>query len=333
MMRNVSAAILLSLAFATAAPAATPEAATSAHATRVVLLGTYGGPKASEERSEPASLLVVAGTPYLIDAGAGVDRQIAAYGLHHSDIRTIFITHHHIDHNAGLVPLISLIWFDRAWYNLAGPPVQIYGPPATEFLVHTALDYLSVSERIFRAGVPAMMTAAPMFSAHDIDHDGLVYQDERVRVTAAENTHFHFKSESPATGQDRSYSYRFDTAKGAVVFTGDTGPSEAVTNLARGADVLVSEVCVCAGKVPTVPDPSAPPATLDAQIDYHMDHEHLTPEQVGIMASRAHARVVVLTHFVPGDGGVDVARFTAGVQKYFNGEVIAGKDLLTYDLP
>jgi len=39
-----------------------------------------------------------------------------------------------------------------------------------------------------------------------------------------------------------SYAYRIDSAAGAVVFSGDTGPSEAVSDLARGADVLVHEV-------------------------------------------------------------------------------------------
>ncbi len=193
------------------------------HSTRLILLGTYGGPKATKFRSEPASLLVVDGKTYLIDAGPGVDRQIAWSGFRHADIGAIFITHHHIDHDAGLVPLISLIWFEKAWHNIATPPVQIYGPPATEFLTHTALDYLGVSERIFRAGVPRLPPGAPMFLAHDIDRDGQFFTDDKVRVTAAENSHYHFKSSDPQTGEDRSYSYRFDTQGGSVVFTGDTG--------------------------------------------------------------------------------------------------------------
>lgn len=35
---------------------------------------------------------------------------------------------------------------------------------------------------------------------------------------------------------------RFDTPDRSFVFTGDTGPSDAVTKLAEGADVLVTEV-------------------------------------------------------------------------------------------
>lgn len=308
------------------------------HSTRLILLGTYGGPKATKFRSEPANLLVVDGKPYLIDAGPGVDRQIAWAGFKHADIRSIFITHHHIDHDAGLVPLISLIWFEKAWHNISTPPVQIYGPPATEFLTHTALDYLSVSERIFRAGVPQLPQAAAMFQAHDIDRDGQFFADDKVRVTAAENTHYHFKSSDAATGQDRSYSYRFDTQQGSVVFTGDTGPSDAVIALARNADVLVSEVCDCAedpaGQTASAkPGSLAPTPLAEAEI-FHMIHEHVTPEDVGKIAAAAHVKTVVLTHFVPGeDSQTDMSAFTAGVKKYFSGTVIAGSDLFEYDLP
>jgi ribonuclease BN (tRNA processing enzyme) len=303
------------------------------HSTRLILLGTNGGPSASTLRSEPANLLVVDGTPYLIDAGPGVDRQIAAAGLKHAAIRTIFITHHHIDHDGGLVPLISLIWFDTAWHNHSMPPVEIYGPPATQFLVHAAQDYLSVSERIFRAGVPELVPAGPMFQAHDIDNDGQFYEDARIRVTSAENSHFQFRSEDVATGQDRSYSYRFDTPNGSVVFTGDTGPSDAVTKLAQGADVLVSEVCACndepAENPPPTPDGHA--ASVQEHEQFHMTHEHLTPEEVGKMASKAHVKVVILSHFVPGEE-VDMTKFTAGVTQYFSGPVIPGQDMFEYDI-
>lgn len=39
-----------------------------------------------------------------------------------------------------------------------------------------------------------------------------------------------------------SYSYRIEARGRAFVYTGDTGPLEAVTRLAKGADMLISEV-------------------------------------------------------------------------------------------
>lgn len=330
---------LLAAAVAVIALTAMPRicACAPAGVTRIILLGTDGGPRAYPARAEPATLLVVGKTPYLIDAGPGVARQIALAGFKLAGIRTIFITHHHIDHDGGLPSLMSMTWFDGAWDDQILPPVEIYGPPATQFLTRAALSYLSVSERIFRAGVPALQPAAPMFRAHDIHRNGEFYRDGRISVSAVKNSHFHFKSGSAATGQDMSFSYRFDTPNGSIVFTGDTGPSQAVTDLARNADVLVSEVCLCDSKAtvhPTATTEAAKrtAALMEQQETFHMRNEHLTPEEVGQLAAKAHVKVVILMHFVPGDGKADPAQFTTGVMKYFSGPVIPGKDLLEYDL-
>lgn len=321
------------------AGAALPAGAATVPSTRIVLLGTTGGPGIKRTRSNPASLLIVDGTPYLIDAGAGVLHQLALAGYAPWQVRTVFITHNHMDHNAGLEPLISYSWYSLN-QNLGVtdarsplPPVQIYGPPSTTFLVHTSLQFLSVSERIFEANYDdAYAPAATMFVGHDITRDGVFYDDGKVKVTAVENTHFHFKPGQLAYKMgDKSYSYRFDTPNGSVVFTGDTGPSPAVTKLAQGADVLVSEVLdteMLKGQWLTQYHHPLSGATL-----LHMQREHLTPEEVGKLAAQAHVKAVILYHIVPGlDSETDATPYTAGVRRYFSGPVIEGSDLFEYDV-
>jgi ribonuclease BN (tRNA processing enzyme) len=326
----IGAALAAHLAIASAALAA-PQANPGAHGTRLVLLGTGAGPIPRRLRSQPSSLLVVNGKPYMIDAGNGVARQLVSAGFEPADVRVIFITHHHIDHNADLGTLMSFIWVeDNERSARAAPPVQIYGPPATGDLAHAALDYLSISERIFSSEIP-MIPAAKRFEAHDIAGDGLVYQDENVRVTAAQNTHFHIPPAAAAHGKDKSYSYRFDTADRSVVFTGDTGPSEALAKLAAGADVLVSEVIDLDATEKYMSDRMSIPPQALAPMRFHMEQEHLTAEEIGKMAAKARVRTVVLTHFSPGlDSETDASRYTSGVRKYFPGTVIAGQDLFEY---
>lgn len=335
MMRSAVTAVLCLVGMLAGSRACAADAGPAQHTTRIVFLGTYGGPGARKLRSEPATLLVVDGTPYLVDIGPGTDRQLAFAGVRHRDVKAVFITHHHIDHDGGLVPFISLTWFEKAWYRAPPSTVAIYGPPATAYLVRTALDYLSVSERIFRAGMPALAPSDGMFEAHDVANDGPFYSDGVLRATAARNAHYVFPSQGPTGETDKSFAYRFDTPSGSVVFTGDTGPSDAVVRLAQGADVLVSEVCLCKS-TPYSPADSVtgPPEGLAAQQRFHMVHEHLSPEEVGRMATDAHVKTVLLTHFVPGDDDVtDLSGFTSGVRRTYAGNVIAAHDLYEFDLP
>ncbi|MDE2370878.1 MAG: MBL fold metallo-hydrolase [Burkholderiales bacterium] len=323
----------LALAVCVAAAPASAQSPTpidaAASSTRLILLGTGAGPIPRRDRSQPANLLVVGGRPYLIDAGNGVARQLAFAGYATADVRTIFITHHHIDHNADIGALMSFTWIEDNKRNRADvPPVRFYGPPGTSELVAAAQSFLSVSERIFRAEVP-MRPSAGLFEAHDFARDGEVYRDDRVVVTAAENTHYQFAPGSPSAGRDKSYALRFDTPGRSVVFTGDTGPSEALERLAGGADVLVSEVMDLDASMKAIESKAALPAPVAAAVRRHMAQEHLTPEQVGLLAQKAHVKLVVLTHFSPGlDGETDMSRYVDGVRKHYTGVVIAGRDLM-----
>jgi len=333
MLKHVLAG-LASCGLICGAAIAQPPAAPPDHSNRIILLGTRGGPAADAVRSESASLLVIDGTPYLIDAGSGTARRLAEAGYPLSRIKTIFITHHHLDHTAGLEPIISLSWIGTGLGGRKVPPVNIYGPPATEFLVKAALNYLSVSARIFTAGIPSLPSPEGMFIGHDMA-PGLIYQDEKVKVTAVENTHFGHASYGPDGKKDMSFSYRFDTPKGSVVFTGDTGPSEAVNQLAKGADILVSEASLPAAGAPATPTAAATaPAggALASELGEHMAREHLSPEEIGKMAAAAGVKQVVLYHLVIGNSADAARRLEDGVHRYFKGPVTVGKDLLSFDL-
>jgi len=210
--------------------------------TLLVLLGTGARPIPRKDRSQPANLLVVGGRPYLIDAGNGVARQLDHAGFVPSDVRTVFITHHHVDHNADMGELMSFAWIeDNRRNDKSVAPMRFYGPASPSTLVQAAQSFLAVSERILRAGVP-MAPVAGRFEGHDIAGPGEVFRDDRIVVTAVENSHYMGANTNAAATADKSYSYRFDTPSRSVVFCGDTGPSESLTALAKDADVLVCEV-------------------------------------------------------------------------------------------
>jgi ribonuclease BN (tRNA processing enzyme) len=326
------ASLLLScFGVASAQAIADVPAVQTASSTRLVLLGTGAGPIPRKERSQPANLLVVGGRPYLVDAGNGVARQLAHAGFVPSDVRTVFITHHHVDHNADMGALMSFAWIeDNKRNDKSVAPMRFYGPASTSALVQAAQGFLAVSERIFRAGVP-MAPVAGRFEGHDITAPGEVFRDDRIVVTAVENSHYVGASNPPTASTDKSYSYRFDTPGRSIVFCGDTGPSDALTTLAKEADVLVCEVNDLDASMKEIAATTRlPPLALKA-VRMHMEKQHITPEQIGQLAQKANVRSIVLTHYAPGlDGETDLSKYTDGVRRFFSGTVIAGRDLFEF---
>jgi len=86
--------------------------------TKVILLGT-GNPNPDPEHSGCSVLILVGETPYIIDFGVNVVRQVAAltteYGgplpeLKIRNLSTAFCTHLHSDHALGLPDLILTPW-------------------------------------------------------------------------------------------------------------------------------------------------------------------------------------------------------------------------------
>ncbi len=303
--------------------------------TQILFLGTAGGPPLRLERSEPATVLIVDGRPYLIDCGIGTIRRLVEAGIPSETIRTIFFTHLHADHDLGLADVMANDFFRQ---NLTAnhQAIDIYGPPQTKDFVDAGFRYLTFGFTAFAAEPGALrvgMTNGELrspFVAHEIIGQGTVYQDDKIRVTAAENTHYALMTPNDQLRM-KSYSYRIETPHGVVVFTGDTGPSDAVVRLAKGADVLIAEVQdfeEAAQFVKRVAEQNHWAPERAAALMSHMRQEHLNEQAVGEMAAKAQVRSVVLYHCTP----PDPAAYVASVKKYFSGPVLAPADLDRYCL-
>jgi ribonuclease BN (tRNA processing enzyme) len=293
--------------------------------TRLITLGTGAGPSPRAHRAQSSNLLVANGTLYVIDAGDGVARRIAKAGLNVRNVGTIFLTHHHDDHTAGLGTLMS-----TAWDNQRTQPINVYGPPRTEELVKAAVQYFNISAEIRIADGGRTVPIAQVFLGHDVG-PGIVYQDANVRVTAAENTHFAFHT-GAAAGKFKSYGYRFETPDRVVVFTGDTGPNDAITTLARGADLLVSEANSVQERMQSLMATGqwqVMTAAEQAGIKRQMTQGHLSTDDVGRMAAQAAVKTVVLTHLTPKPDN-DYSSWVGDVKKYFSGQVLVAKDLAEF---
>lgn len=296
--------------------------------TEILFLGTTGGPVLRADRSEPATLLIVDGRAYLIDCGIGTMRRMLEAGIASQNIRTIFLTHLHADHDLGLADVMGNDFLATS----PGQTIDIYGPPQTKELVDAAFHYITLGFAAFAAeGIGNGASRSP-FVAHEIQHEGLVYQDDKIRVTAAENTHYALMP-APYRQQMKSYSYRIETPHGVVVFTGDTGPSDTVTRLASGADVLVSEVQdihAITKAFNRMAEQNHWPPERTAALIQHMRQEHVDEEEVGNMATKARVKSVVLYHYSPPPA--NPSAYAAAVKNNFAGPVFAPADLDRYCL-
>ena len=312
---------VLSFAAADQAAAQTPNTGTV-----LITLGTAGGPLPRKDRAQSSNLLVVNGTLYLIDAGDGATRRIVQAGYDFRKVGKIFITHPHSDHDNGLATLMNSEWeYQRA------EPVDIYGG-GVEALVKGALDYLTPNAEIrWAEGKKRPMAAT--FHGHDIS-PGLIYQDANVKVTAVENTHFHFEPGTPPYGKYHSYSYRFETPDKVVFFTGDTGPSDAVVDLAKGADLYVTETTSPEDVIALFKKSGAWDAKTPSEQEgfvRHMHEEHVTPDDIGKMAAKAGVKAVVMSHLGPTiNPNDDYQRYIDEAKKYYSGPITIAKDLMKF---
>ena len=277
--------------------------------TRLILLGTGGGPRPRKASSAAAQVIVVNDAAYVIDCGDGVARQLVCADVSLDTLRHIFITHHHSDHNADYG---NLIWL--AWAAGLRTRVDAWGPPPLRkmtTLIFEMNEY-DIATRIANEG---RVPLAPLVHVHELREGGLVMKDDNVKVTAALVDH------PPVVP---AFAYRFDAADRSIVISGDTARSDNVVGLAQGADVLVHSALY----VPAV-DRLVARVPNAARLKQSIIAHQTSAEDAGRVAEAAGVKTLVLSHLVPADDPeVTEQMWTDAARAHFRGRVIVGKDLL-----
>ncbi len=280
--------------------------------TQVVMLGT-GTPIPNPDRSGPAVAVIVDDAAYLFDAGSGVVRRAAAAGRAgvkafapaqpggqpSPRFERIFITHLHSDHTLGLADAIFTPWIQGR-----EAPIDVYGPPGLARLVQSILDGNAddIQERIAAPAGPSK--DGWRARAHEVK-PGEIFRDARVTVRAFAVPH----SKWP-----QAFGYRIDTPDRSIVISGDTVESDAVAAACDGCDILIHEAISDAAFRAYPPERQA----------YH-GAAHTLASQVGRVATKGRAKLLVLTHVLSHGVADDVVM--AEVKSTYAGPVVFAKDL------
>jgi len=210
-----------------------------------------------------------ASSTFLIDCGVTTLIGMRRLGLQPNDIETVFVTHLHGDHFGGLPWLLV----DAIYVSMRKRPLIVTGPRGIEARFITAAEAL----------YPNITTAK-----RDFDLTFIEYQEQKPLAAGGVTvTPFEVKHPSGAP----PYALRFELEGKVLSFTGDTGWVEVLCEVARGADLFISE-CF----------------QYDVVLPIHLDYATIDANYQRLGAKR-----VLLTHMgeamLSNAGNVDTARY------------------------
>jgi ribonuclease BN (tRNA processing enzyme) len=269
----------------------------SAGETSILVLGV-GTPAMSAERSGTSIGVIVRGTIYIFDAGPGVERRMfearARVNNGIQRIGPVFITHLHSDHTLGLPAMLYHV-------RSPGTPFTLYGPPG---LKNMMTHILAAWQEDRDERVNGLQHSSPVGWETDVHEitSGVVFKDSNITVKAFEVPH---------GGWQHALAYRVETPDRSIVISGDTRPTDTIVQACNGCDVLIHEAIFEAAVTPE-----------------YIKEYHTTPAQLGEIAARAKARMVVIYHHAPAT--IPASEFVRAVSASYQGPVMFARDLDIY---
>jgi len=280
---------------------------------KLTLLGT-GSPESYKRRASSGYLLEVGTQTLQFDCGGGSFGRLLEAGKSPTDIDLLFLSHLHSDHMMDYARLVHAMWDEGKVLTVHGPaPIatisqRLFGKEGAFFADLTARTEHAPSKEIWieRGGELPRPWPTPQINEQSAGFsvDGEGWQLRSVEVP-------HAQPYLDCMG------YRVDSAGKSFVYSGDSGPCEALTTLANGADLMV-HMC------------------------FNLSQESRGPEwlwgssghmEIAKTAQQAGVGTVVLTHLRPHMDAEGVhERVKAEMAELYSGEIIIGEDLMVFDL-
>lgn len=255
---------------------------------KVTVVGT--GTASLRLRRRQSCVVVETRTETLVfDLGFRAVRGMRHAGIYPSGVDRVFFTHFHGDHTVDVVPFLFWRRFRAGGMGRENRPRSLFVSGPEPFLRFWRWRSRSWGK---------WLLGSPSTEVFELprNHGG------PLKLPGCNLTW------APSNHRPESIAYRLDSDLGSFVYTGDTGYTETVVELARGADTVLIDC--------TFPNSRPFPG-------------HLTPSGVARIASEADVERVVLTHLSPEAERLDLV---SEVASGYGGEVIVAEDGLTLDI-
>ena len=236
---------------------------------KLTVLGSGSSVPQARRSSSGFWLETTAGT-ILLDCSASVVHRMAAENLDWANLDAIWLSHFHLDHAGGLAPLLFATKHAPATRERR-KPLKICGPKGLQKLLE-AFDAAN-NYRLFAQPFPLEIVE--------------VEPRERFEILPGAEA---ATLKTPHTDESLAI-YLRDRDEKTLVFTADTGPDEALSVLARGVDLFLTECSF----------------VRDKPVE-----KHLELAEAMFLTMRARPRRAMLTHFYPEWDAVDFAAEVAG---------------------
>ena len=266
----------------------------------VTIIGS-GNPQYNMHRSSPSALVQYKGTKFLVDMGNGTKAQLEKLGFtRRNSPDALLITHHHMDHNEELIPMIHQKFMAPGSFLVAGPA------PIKEMTDYVSKFYLEDLQYRMR-------------------NQGRTFQqsDALVKELEGENS-FTYKGVNISTidvpHSIYTLAYRFDVQDKSIVISGDLTYTPHLAKLAKDADVLVLD-CQVIRKGAKRNKPANGGRSKKG------NSAHASIEEGAKMAAEAGVKTLIITHL--SNANIDYEATKAKIAEQFKGEIILAEDFLT----
>lgn len=283
---------------------------------KLTVLGS-GSPKPSVTRANSSYLVEVGGDRVLFDHGFGSAQRMLQAGVAPQSISQVFLTHHHYDHMGDLARLILTRWDqmrdDHNELEVFGPaPLReiidrFVGPQGAYATDLRARIESACSRDLYEARGGSGERGWPAPAVHELISGDVVTRPQW-QVSSATAIH--------CPGYLECLGYRIDADGHSLFYTGDTGPSDSLTALAEGCDLMIHMCSQTSGEIKT----------------QAIEESSIGHREVAESAARASVKSLLLTHIEHLEQPDQRERVLAEIAEIYSGEVRIAEDLMEIDL-